>query len=449
MFIDRATIYVKSGNGGNGVATFHREKYVAAGGPDGGDGGNGGNIIFEASKNVTTLADFKYKRKYVAENGKDGMGNKMTGRRGEDVIIKVPCGTVIRDKKTNALIADMVTDGETRVIAKGGRGGQGNRHFATATRQVPNFAKAGEVGEEFELLLELKLLADAGLIGFPNVGKSTILSVTTEAKPEIADYHFTTITPHLGVFQADEEGKSFVLADIPGLIEGASEGQGLGHHFLRHIERTRLLIHVIDMSGSEGRDPFDDFILINGELSKYNEHLATRPQIIVANKMDGLQSEENLKIFKEKFNTWLEEQKENNPETAEQCELGCYRIFETMAAISEGTHQLMSYVATVLQRLPDVSTFMEMQDDEMLYTAEEANENEPLYTIEIDEDGVYEIKGRWIESVFNSVNLGDSESEQYFQRLLRQKGVIDKLTEMGIKEEDLVRILDTEFEFFF
>lgn len=447
MFIDRAVIFIKSGKGGDGACTFHREKYVAAGGPDGGDGGNGGNVVFVASKDITTLADFKYKRKFVAENGEDGRGNKMTGKRGADIIIKVPQGTLIKDNKTGAVIADMVESDETRIIARGGRGGEGNQHFATATRQIPNFAKAGKPGMELEIVLELKLLADAGLVGFPNVGKSTILSVTTGAKPEIADYHFTTINPHLGVVRLDEEEKSFVLADIPGLIEGASEGLGLGHRFLRHIERTRLFLHVVDMSGSEGRDPFEDFLLINDELEKYNSRLASRPQIIVANKMDGMKAEENLRIFKEKFATWLDKKTSENPETEELVNLGLYRIFETMAEISEGTGKLMAYVGTVLKRLPESQVFDESLADETLYTAGKAD-NEPLFTIVLGEDGVYEIQGEWIESLFNSINLGDTESEQYFQRMLRQKGVIDKLEEMGIREEDLVRILDTEFEFF-
>lgn len=449
MFIDRAVIFIKSGKGGDGAVTFHREKYVAAGGPDGGDGGNGGNVVFKSSKDITTLADFKYKRKFVAQNGEDGRGNNMTGKRGTDVVIKVPQGTLIKDNKTGVVIADLVNDGEEVIIAKGGKGGLGNKRFATATRQIPNFAKAGQQGFEFEIVLELKLLADAGLVGFPNVGKSTILSVTTGAKPEIADYHFTTINPNLGVVKLSEEEKSFVLADIPGLIEGAAEGQGLGHRFLRHIERTRLIIHVIDMSGSEGRDPFEDFLLINNELKKYNEHLAERPQLIVANKMDGTLAEENLKVFTQKFEAWLKEKIEENPEVEGQINDGLYRIFTTMAAISEGTEQLMSYVGTVLKRLPITSTFDEIYSGETMYTGEDlVQEGEPLYTIEIDENGVYEIKGRWIESLFNSINLGDTESEQYFQRMLRQKGVIDKLTEMGIEEEDLVRISDTEFEFF-
>lgn len=444
MFIDRAVIFIKSGNGGDGAVAFHREKFVAAGGPDGGDGGNGGNVIFVVDTGITTLADFKYKRKYVAENGVNGGTNKMTGRNGADVIIKVPQGTVIKDNKTGAMLADMVEPGVSVTIAKGGRGGKGNQHFATATRQIPNFARSGTKGAELEIVLELKLLADAGLVGFPNVGKSTILSMTTGAKPEIADYHFTTITPHLGVVMQKEEGHSFVLADIPGLIEGASEGLGLGHRFLRHIERTRLMIHVIDMSGCEGRDPFEDFLTINEELKHYNARLATRPQVIVANKMDNDGAEENLAIFKEKFAAWLEERADESEDFAHTIEIGCWKIFTAMAAISEGLPNLMAYCGTLLTRIPQESTFEETYEPEYV-----ADSEQELFTVEVDEDGVYEIKGDWIEELFNSINLADFESSQYFQRTLRAKGVIAKLEELGIQDEDIVRIDDTEFEFYF
>lgn len=443
MFIDRAVIFIKSGNGGHGVVSFHREKFVAAGGPEGGDGGKGGSIIFEVDEGSTTLIDFKYKRKYVAENGGNGGKNKCTGKNGEDLYIKVPMGTIVKDNVTGKVLADMVEKGQKTVIAKGGRGGKGNMHFATATRQVPNFARAGEEGVEMELVLELKLLADVGLAGFPNVGKSTMLSVTTAAKPEIADYHFTTITPNLGVVKG-REGNSFVLADIPGLIEGASEGLGLGHRFLRHVERTRLLIHVIDMSGFEGRDPFEDFLLINNELKSYSAELASRPQIIAANKMDMDEAPANLEVFKQKFNAWLEE---NREELQEGIDLGAWKIFETCTALEMGTEELMAYVGSIVHKLP-VPNMMPEEDieDDMLYTPETDG---PLFEIVIDEDGVYEITGKWIMNLFNSVNLGDSESSQYFQRMLRKKGVIDELEKLGIENEDLVRIGDTEFEFEF
>lgn len=444
MFIDRAVIFVKSGNGGHGIAAFHREKYVAAGGPDGGDGGNGGNVIFTVDEGSSTLADFRYKRKYTAQNGENGGRNKMKGKNGEDIVIKVPRGTLVKDNKTGRVLADMVTPGEKRVIARGGRGGYGNSHFATATRQVPNFAKGGEAGIELELVLELKLLADVGLVGYPNVGKSTLLSVTTGAKPEIANYHFTTVKPNLGVVYC-EEGNSFVLADIPGLIEGASDGMGLGHMFLRHVERTRLIVHVIDMSGSEGRNPFDDFLLINNELKLYSPALAERPQIIAANKMDGADADKNLAEFKEKLEAWLEEHEEM---LSGSIELGAWRVFEICAAISEGTDSLMAYTGSIVHKLP-LSPVFDADVDYTVYDADEMDDDEPLFTVSIDEGGVYVIEGRWIEQVFNSVNLADSESSQYFQRLLRTKGVIDELERLGIQEDDTVRIDDTEFEFVF
>ncbi len=444
MFIDRAVIFVKSGNGGNGIVSFHREKFVAAGGPEGGDGGKGGSIIFAVDEGMTTLIDFRYKRKYAAENGGNGGKNKCTGKNGADLYIKVPQGTIVKDNVTGRILADMVNPGEKKVIAKGGKGGQGNMHFATSTRQVPNFARAGEPGMELELVLELKLLADVGLAGFPNVGKSTILSVTTAAKPEIADYHFTTITPNLGVVKG-QEGNSFVLADIPGLIEGAADGLGLGHRFLRHVERTRLLLHVIDMSAFEGRDPFEDFLLINNELEKYSPELASRPQIIVANKMDMDESHENLKVFKEKFENWIEDNRER---IQDGIELGAWKIFEVCAALEMGTQELMAYTGSIVHKLPVPSIVPddESVDENVLYTTEDDG---PLFTITIDEDGVYVIEGKWITTIFNSINLGDYESSQYFQRLLRKKGVIDELVRLGIEEGDSVRIDDTEFDFEF
>ena len=436
MFIDRAKIYVKSGNGGNGIVSFRREKYVAAGGPDGGDGGHGGNVVIRVDEDATTLADFRFKRKYTAGNGGDGASNKRTGKRGETMVISVPKGTVIRDAATGKLLADMVDPAEEKIIARGGKGGKGNMHFATATRQVPNFARAGEPGTE----LELKLLADVGLVGFPNVGKSTLLSVTTGAKPEIADYHFTTIKPNLGVV-FDRYEKSFVMADIPGLIEGASSGLGLGHQFLRHVERTRLIIHVLDISGSEGRDPFEDFLLINRELQMYNPELAKRPQIIAANKTDMPSSEDNLRVFREKFEIWLSEQGES---VQEGLALGAWRIFEICAPIAHGTEELMRYVGSVLDKMPLPE--MEVPTEEhIVYSVEE---DETPYSVTVTEDGVYEVTGRWIKSVVDSTNLYDTESAQYFQRLIRKKGLVDELERLGIQDGDLVRIYETEFEYY-
>ena len=439
MFIDRTKIFIASGNGGNGAVSFHREKYVNAGGPDGGDGGKGGDVVFIVDEGASTLADFKYKRKFKAENGANGAKNKMTGKSGADVFVKVPQGTLIRDAETGRILADMVDPGEKKVIAKGGKGGLGNMHFATSTRQIPNFARAGEDGKEMELQLELKLLADVGLAGFPNVGKSTLLSVTTGAKPEIANYHFTTVRPNLGVVFNNGE-RSYVMADIPGLIEGASEGQGLGHEFLRHIERTRLLIHVIDISGSEGRDPFEDFLLINRELTHYNEALSRRPQIIALNKMDRENAEANAEHFKIQFASWLEQRGE---EFREEQENGAWRIFEISAAMSQGTRELAAYCGSILDKMPSGSLFTP-EENETVYRME--TEEEP-FTIRI-EDGVFVVEGPWIKNIVDSVNLNDYESSQYFQRIIRKKGLIRKLEEMGIQENDTVRIYEIEFDYY-
>ena len=440
MFIDRAKIYIKSGKGGNGIVSFRREKYVAAGGPDGGDGGNGGHVIFTVDEGETTLASFRFKRKYAAGNGADGGSNKRKGKRGENVLVKVPRGTIVRDAATGRMLADMTEPGVEKVIAAGGKGGLGNMHFATATRQVPNFARAGQDGVEMELSLELKLLADVGLVGFPNVGKSTLLSVTTSAKPEIADYHFTTITPNLGVVFG-EYGHSFVMADIPGLIEGASEGLGLGYQFLRHVERTRLIIHVIDISGSEGRDPFEDFLKINQELTKYHMRLSQRPQIIAVNKIDMPDSDKNLEAFKEKFEVWKQEHAE---EIQEDVENGAWCIFEICAPLAHGTKELISYVETVLGNMP-VPEMDTPDDDFALY---EVPEEEDLFEVTVTEDGIYEVTGKWIKSVIDSTNLYDNESSQYFQRLIRKKGLVDELQRLGIQDGDVVRIYETEFEFY-
>ena len=440
MFTDKAKITVKSGNGGNGTVSFRREKYIAAGGPDGGDGGRGGNVVFVTDENETTLSDFRFKRKFVAENGSDGGTNKRTGKSGEDIIVKVPKGTIVKDAVTGRTVADLTEKDQKVIILKGGKGGKGNMHFATATRQIPNFARAGEPGKEVELILELKLLADVGLVGFPNVGKSTLLSVTTGAKPEIADYHFTTIVPNLGVVFGTY-GPSFVMADIPGLIEGASDGLGLGHEFLRHVERTRLIVHVIDISGHEGRNPFEDFLKINEELEKYNPKLAKRPQLIALNKTDMPNAAENAAEFKTKFEEWKTEHAEQIKEEEEN---GAWRVFEICAPIKEGTDELMRYIETMLSKMPIPVIAEDAEESYVLYTPEEEN----LFEVNVAEDGAYEVTGNWIKGVIDSTNLEDSESVSYFQRIIKKKGLVDELQKMGIQEGDLVRIYETEFEFY-
>ena len=423
MFTDKAKIFIKAGNGGNGAIAFHREKYVAAGGPDGGDGGNGGNVIFAVDLGLSTLMDFRYKRKYVAQNGGDGRGDSRNGKKGDDILIYVPQGTIVRDEKTGKILADLSDPEKQVVLARGGSGGWGNKHFATATRQTPNFAKNGKPGMEREVVLELKLLADVGLVGFPNVGKSTILSRTTKADPKIANYHFTTLEPNLGVVELDNAG--FVLADIPGIIEGASEGVGLGHDFLRHIERTRLLINVVDVSGIEGRNPIEDFDTINNELVKYNMELEDRPQIVAANKTDILQDEAVFEEFK-----------------AEIKKRG-YTLFEISAATGVGVKELMNHTASELAKLPPIQVFepeMDIEEDMFVDTTERG------FDVTV-EDGVYVVSGSWIEAVGGSVNFSDEESLQFFQRALKNRGVIDALVEAGCSEGDTVRIGDLEFDF--
>lgn len=423
MFIDLAEIYVKAGDGGNGRVSFHREKYVPAGGPDGGDGGDGGNLIFQADKHLRTLADFRYRRSYKAERGEDGGQKKCFGKKGEDLLIKVPCGTLVKDKETGLILADLTRDGQKEIIAKGGKGGKGNVHFATSTRQIPNFAKNGTPGEERWIILELKLLADVGLVGYPNVGKSTLLSKVSSAQPKIANYHFTTLSPNLGVVSMGE-GESFAMADIPGLIEGAHEGVGLGHDFLRHVERTRILIHVVDVAGLDGRDPVEDFHTINRELEKYNPELAKRPQIVAANKVDVLSDDAVLKGF-----------------TATMDQLG-YRVFPISAATGSGITELVNFVYEQVKALPEPIVY-EPAPKEMLYRAED----EEPFTIEM-EDEVYVVDGPWIRGILRGINFEDRESLQYFQRALRQKGVISALEEKGIQEGDTVRVgEDTEFEY--
>ena len=424
MFVDKAKIFIKAGSGGNGAIAFHREKYVAAGGPDGGDGGKGGNVIFHVDPGLSTLMDFRYKRKYAAKPGGDGAGNRCNGKKGEDIVINVPPGTIVRDSESGRVLADLSDAEHDVVLIKGGNGGWGNSHFATATRQTPNFAKNGQPGIEREVILELKLLADVGLVGFPNVGKSTLLSVTTQAAPKIANYHFTTLEPNLGVVELAEH-MSFVLADIPGIIEGASEGVGLGHEFLRHIERTRLLIHVVDVSSIEGRNPIEDFDIINEELSRYNMELEKRPQIVAANKTDIIQDEEAYENFKTEIKR------------------RGYTLFEISAATRAGVDELMKHVYSELQKLPPIQVYepeMDLEEETRTDTTERG--------FDISMDGnVYVVSGSWIESVGGSVNFSDEESMQYFQRALKNHGVIDALEEAGIHEGDTVRIGDLEFDF--
>jgi len=422
MFIDKAGIAVRAGKGGDGAVAFHREKFVAAGGPDGGDGGRGGNILVIADDNMTTLMDFRYRRKYIAENGANGSGKRCSGKDGADVIIKVPRGTLIRDRETNGIIRDM-SDGESFVLAKGGRGGWGNKHFATPTRQVPHFARPGSIGEARDVVLELKLLADVGLVGFPNVGKSTLLSVVSKAHPKIADYHFTTLFPNLGVVYVSE-GVSFVMADIPGIIEGASEGAGLGHDFLRHIDRCRLLVHLIDASGSEGRDPIEDFEAINTELREYSPELAERPQIVVANKCDLIPEGSELLTDLRDYVT----------------ELG-YDFFEISAAAHAGTQELVKVIAEKLAGLPPVRVF------EADYVAPEPVIDTSA-ALEIEEcEGIWFVEGPWLEKLVATVNFSDYESRMYFDRMMREAGVFQRMEAMGIKDGDTVNIYNLEFAY--
>ena len=425
MFIDKARIFVKAGNGGNGAVAFRKEKYVPAGGPDGGDGGNGASVIFEVDLGLRTLMDFKYQRKYHAEPGGDGTKGKRAGKNGEDLVLKVPAGTVIKDEATGLILADLKEEGDRAVIARGGRGGKGNQHFANSVRQAPAFAKSGTDGQERWVVLELKMIADVGLLGFPNVGKSTFLSVVTKAKPKIANYHFTNLTPNLGVVQT-KFGESFVLADIPGLIEGAAEGIGLGHDFLRHVERTKVLIHIVDISGIEGRDALEDFDKINDELRLYNERLSTRPQVVVANKADILEDESIFEDFKNEL------------------ESRGYKVFKMSAATRQGVDEVIAYVTQLLQEVEDV----ELVTEEEMYRPELDVQEEEGLTIEVDEDGVYVVEGKALRRIMYSVNFDDMESLQYFQKAMESQGVFDRLREMGIEDGDTVRIYELEFEFY-
>ncbi len=424
MLADTASIIVEAGNGGNGLVSFHREKYVAAGGPDGGDGGNGGSVIFVADDKLSTLADFRYRKVYKAPNGEDGRAAKCNGKNGADLTVKVPVGTVIKDVSTGRIIADMKTNEQKFVAAKGGSGGWGNSHFATATRQIPRFAKSGTDGEKREISLELKLLADVGLVGFPNVGKSTLLSVVSDAKPKIANYHFTTLEPNLGVVDLGV-GNSFVIADIPGLIEGASEGIGLGHEFLRHVERTRLLLHVVDASGIEGRNPIEDFDLINKEILTYNPALAEKQQIVVANKKDI--------VFDQSVYDGFCSEMENRG----------YKVFQISAATNNGAKELMLYVSSILDTIPVPVMYEEEQDTEVVISYEE----EVPFEISRDDSGAYIVEGPWIKRLVGSTNFEDTESLSHFQNALRRKGVIKALESKGINEGDSVVMYDVEFDF--
>lgn len=417
MFLDIATIFVKAGNGGDGVVSFHTEKYVAQGGPDGGDGGNGGDIVFVVDKSASTLIDFKFAKHFRAEDGSNGGAKNCKGRSGKDLYIKVPKGTVIKEKKTGNVLADMFYDDSEFLLQKGGFGGKGNARFATAQRKAPRFSQKGEKTQEVELTLELKTIADVGLVGFPNVGKSTILSVISSAKPKIANYHFTTLTPNLGVVKYYD--KDFVVADIPGLIEGASEGAGLGHNFLRHIERVRLIVHVVDISGIEGRDPYEDYLTINGELESYSQKLASLPQIVVANKCDLLEDESKIEEFEKKLGE---------------------KVIRISAISNNGTKEMLDRISKDLEDLPE--------SEPMEVVAFDENRNDSTsYVITVDEDGIYEVHGGLINMLIRNVVLDDYESFRYFQKTLKDRGVIKALYSNGCKEGDTVRIGDIEFDF--
>ena len=422
MFVDKVRITVIGGRGGDGAVAFHREKSVASGGPDGGDGGHGGSVILRVNDHMSTLLDFRYKRKYAAQAGENGRGRNMSGKRGENLVIEVPRGTVIRDAETNAVIVDMSTNDDF-IIAKGGRGGWGNSHYATPTRQIPRFAKAGLKGQERDIIMELKLLADVGLVGFPNVGKSTLLSVTSNARPKIANYHFTTLFPNLGVIYVDE-GVSFVMADIPGIIEGAAEGAGLGHDFLRHIDRCRLLVHVVDVSGSEDRDPVEDFQAICAELANYSVDLSDRPMIVAANKIDLMMPEsDNLERLRKAVE-----------------EAGC-EMYEISAGTTQGTKQLMRVVANKLQDLPPV-TIYEPEYVELIEAPVDPKE------FEVEHYGsTWLVTGRWLERLVENINFDDYESRNHFDMQLRKVGLFARLEEMGIEDGDTVDIYDFEFEY--
>lgn len=428
MFVDRAKIFIKSGKGGNGAVSFRREPFVPEGGPDGGDGGKGGDVVFQADENLRTLMDFRYKKKYEAENGQDGMKKKRYGKNGEDLIIKVPVGTVIIDEETGLVMKDLTEHGQAFIAAKGGKGGKGNVKYTTSTRQAPNFAEAGGFAKERNVILEMKLIADVGLVGFPNVGKSSLLAVSTSAKPKIANYHFTTIAPNLGVVQIFDT--SFVMADIAGIIEGAHEGAGLGHKFLKHIERTKVLIHVVDVSGSEGRNPAEDFDKINSELEQYSPKLLKKPQIVAANKIDLIG--------------------EDSPQYAEfkkYAEDKGYRVFPMSAPINLGVHEVLAAAADELQQL----TLNPVDDEEEYEFFDfESEQQEPDYRkVYVEFDGKdFVLSGKQLHKIFNSTNFNDSGSLRYLYKYIENSGAIEKLKEMGIDDGDTIKIQDFEFEYF-
>ncbi len=423
MFLDEVKIYVKAGNGGDGSKSFRREKYVPAGGPDGGDGGKGGDVVLITDNNIRTLLDFKYTKKYAAQNGENGQKKNMYGKSGQDLIIKVPVGTLVWDEERNALLKDMNQADMTYIVCKGGKGGRGNTHFKSSTRQAPEFAEAGNEGEEKNLFLELRLLADIGIIGMPSVGKSTLISVITAARPKIADYHFTTLVPNLGVVKVSDDYE-FVVADIPGLIEGASEGLGLGHEFLKHIERTRLLLHLLDASELEGRDALEDFEIINRELEKYNPDLAQRTQVCVLNKIDLCYNQEML---------------DRVDEIEEKIKSQGFEVIRISAATKEGTSKLVKRAGELLKELPE--TFLNIPE-----VQEVIEEEKELFTVR-KEGNTYFVEGSWIKKLVNSTNIYDSESLRYFQSLIREKGVIDELESLGIQEDDPVVMDEFEFDY--
>lgn len=426
MFVDRAEIHIRSGKGGDGHVSFRRELYVAAGGPDGGDGGKGGDVIFEIDEGLNTLTDFRYIRKYSAGDGENGSKKNCTGKDGKDLIIKVPAGTVVREKNTGKVIVDMSHGHKREVILRGGRGGKGNRHYATATMQVPKYAQPGQSAQEMDVILELKVIADVGLVGYPNVGKSTLLSRVTNARPKIGNYHFTTLSPNLGVVDLEEGG--FVIADIPGLIEGASEGIGLGHEFLRHIERTKVIIHLVDGASTEGRDPIDDINKINAELRNYNPELADRPQVIAANKMDILSKEDAVAVMKRLQDTF-------EPEGT--------RVFAISAVSGKGVRELLYYVKDMLKNLDQTPVVFERE----FYPEDLVKTDEPFEVWKEDEH-LYAVEGPRIERMLGYTNLDSEKGFEFFQNFMKENGILDKLEELGIQEGDTVRIYGLQFDYY-
>lgn len=424
MFVDQVKVFVKAGDGGNGLVAYRREKYVPLGGPAGGDGGNGGDVIFKVDEGLNTLMDFRYQRHFKAKRGENGMSKGQHGKNSEPLILPVPPGTLVRDEDTGEVIADLTKHEQEAVIAKGGRGGRGNSRFATPRNPAPDFAENGEPGVERNLQIELKLIADVGLVGFPSVGKSTFISVVSAAKPKIADYHFTTLAPNLGVVETQDQ-RSFVLADLPGLIEGAHEGIGLGHQFLRHIERTRVIVHVIDMASTEGRDPYDDYVTINEELKKYNEDLTTRPQIIIANKMDIPEAEENLVVFKEKVPADID-------------------VFPISAITRDGLQDVLYAIADKLDQIPKTEKPVEEQTERVVYRFEES---EKPFEITRDPDGAFVLYGETIEKLFKMTDFNRDEAARRFSRQMRAMGVDEALRKRGAKDGDIIRLLELEFEF--